>query len=95
MISNPFMILDQSSAFSEIREESHQEVSISDFMDYESLLKIAMLARENAYAPYSGYKVGAALLSSSGKVYVGANVENKSYSATCCAERVALFKAVS
>ena len=64
-------------------------------MDYENLLKIAMLARERAYAPYSGYKVGSALLTSSGKIYVGANVENKSYSATCCAERVALFKAVS
>ena len=64
-------------------------------MDYENLLKIAMLARERAYAPYSGYKVGSALLTSSGKIYVGANVENKSYSATCCAERVALFKAIS
>lgn len=64
-------------------------------MDYEKLLKIAVLAREKAYAPYSGYKVGCALLAKSGKVYVGANVENKSFSATCCAERVALFKAIS
>ena len=65
------------------------------YMDYEKLLKIATMARENAYAPYSKYRVGCALLAKSGKVYVGANVENKSFSATCCAERVALFKAVS
>ena len=59
------------------------------------LIKMAISASENAYAPYSDYKVGAALLTDSGKIYTGCNIENASYSPTVCAERVALFKAVS
>lgn len=59
------------------------------------LLSIAKQARECAYARYSGYKVGAAVLTGSGKVYHGCNVENASYGLTVCAERVAMFKAVS
>ncbi len=59
------------------------------------LMSLADAARENAYAPYSGYTVGAALLCKNGKVYLGSNVENSSYGLSCCAERVALFKAVS
>jgi cytidine deaminase len=63
-------------------------------MTVEDLLKKADEVKKSAYAPYSGFRVGAALLAKSGKVYVGANVENASYSVCCCAERVALFGAV-
>lgn len=59
------------------------------------LLELARQARENAYAPYSNFAVGAALLCKNGKVYTGCNVENAAYSPTLCAERVAFGKAVS
>ncbi len=59
------------------------------------LLTEAKEARTKAYAPYSGYQVGAALLTSSGRIFRGANIENVSYGATICAERVAAVKAVS
>lgn len=59
------------------------------------LLKLAEKAKDNAYVPYSGFKVGAALLTKNGKVYTGCNIENASYGATNCAERTAIFKAVS
>ena len=62
--------------------------------DKELLLK-AIEARTFAYAPYSNHKVGAALLGKSGKLYTGCNVENAAYSPTNCAERTAIFKAVS
>ncbi len=59
------------------------------------LIKLATQAREMAYSPYSGFKVGAALLAKSGKVYLGCNVENAAYTPTNCAERTAFFKAIS
>ena len=64
-------------------------------MTAQRLLELAKEARENAYAPYSGFCVGAALLTCDGEVFTGCNIENASYTPTCCAERVALFKAVS
>ena len=59
------------------------------------LIETAVKAREMAYAPYSHYKVGAALLAKSGKIYTGCNVENASFTPTNCAERTAFFKAIS
>lgn len=63
--------------------------------DLEKLVALARKAREFAYAPYSRYPVGAAVLARSGKVYSGCNVENAAYPTGICAERVAIFKAVS
>ena len=64
-------------------------------MTREALCAVAIEAMGKAYAPYSGYKVGAALLTTDGKVYTGCNIENASYTPTVCAERTAIFKAVS
>ncbi|MFC5542108.1 cytidine deaminase [Ureibacillus sp. FSL K6-3587] len=64
-------------------------------MDANKLLEEAKVAREKAYAPYSKFSVGAALLTKSGKVFHGCNIENASFGLTNCAERTALFKAVS
>ncbi len=59
------------------------------------LIKKALESRQNAYAPYSGYAVGAALLTKTGEIFTGVNVENAAYPTGTCAERVAVFKAVS
>ncbi len=59
------------------------------------LMKLAQKAREMSYSPYSHFRVGAALLTKSGKVYAGCNIENAAFSPTNCAERTAVFKAVS
>lgn len=64
-------------------------------MDNFKLIELAKEVMKNAYAPYSNFKVGAALLTSDGCVFTGCNVENSSYGATNCAERTAIFKAVS
>lgn len=61
----------------------------------EELIKMANEARSLSYSPYSHYRVGAALLTESGKVYIGCNIENAAYTPTVCAERVAFFKAIS
>ncbi len=66
-----------------------------DLTDYVGLYEIARESMENAYAPYSDYKVGAALLTGEGRVFTGVNVENASYGGTICAERTACVKAVS
>ena len=63
-------------------------------MTAEKLCELAKEAMQHAYAPYSGYKVGAALLCADGTVYQGCNIENAAYSPTNCAERTAIFKAV-
>lgn len=63
--------------------------------EYESLIAAARQAREHAHAKFSNFKVGAALRASSGKTYGGCNVENATYGLTVCAERVAIFKAIS
>ncbi len=64
-------------------------------MTDEKLLELALDVRKNAYVPYSGYAVGAALLAEDGRVFTGCNVENAAYGNTLCAERTALVKAVS
>ena len=64
-------------------------------MEFKELIIEAIKAKENAYVPYSNFKVGSAILTSDGKVYTGCNIENASFGATNCAERTAIFKAVS
>lgn len=64
-------------------------------MDWEFLVNKALEARDNAYVPYSNFRVGAAVLTVDEKIFTGCNVENSSYGATICAERTAIVKAVS
>ena len=64
-------------------------------VEYDTLVKAALEARKNAYVPYSKFRVGAALLGTDDRIYTGCNIENAAYSPTNCAERTAVFKAVS
>lgn len=64
-------------------------------IDYKELIKKAIESKEFAYVPYSNFKVGAAILTENNKIYTGCNIENASFGATNCAERTAIFKAVS
>ncbi len=64
-------------------------------MDYKELISAALRFREKAYVPYSSFKVGAAVLTEEGTIFGGCNIENASFGATNCAERTAIFKAVS
>jgi cytidine deaminase len=68
---------------------------MADSTKFATLVKAARKARTNAYSPYSGVKIGAAVITSKGKVFTGCNIENSSYGLSCCAERTAIFKAVS
>lgn len=63
--------------------------------EYKSLVLVARKARTNSYAPFSKFRVGAAVLDHRGRVYAGCNIENSSFGLTICAERVAIFKAVA
>ena len=76
------------------RDEKEKRMSLTD-EDRQKLINLALEARRNAYAPYSNYAVGAALRAKSGRVFTGVNVENAAYPASICAERTAIFKAVS
>lgn len=64
-------------------------------MTKDDLIEEAIRIRDKAYVPYSNFSVGAALLTKSGKVYTGCNIENAAYPVSCCAERVAIFKAIA
>ena len=67
----------------------------SENFSNEDLIKLAIKAKENSYSPYWNFPVGAVLLTKSGKVFVGTNVENSSFPVGCCAERSAIFSAIS
>lgn len=72
-----------------------EKIFSENTLEEKKLIELAHEARKHAYTPYSGFQVGAALLTKKGKVYLGCNIENASYTPTNCAERTAFFKAVS
>lgn len=75
-------------------EENREEVPTTEDT-VADLIRSAMQAREKAYCPYSGFAVGAALQAKDGRIFTGCNIENAAFSPSCCAERVAFYKAVS
>lgn len=76
-------------------EEFEKQVNSTGGVSLEQLVAIARNVRENAHAPYSGFKVGAVVEARDGRLFTGCNVENSSYGLSLCAERVAVFKAIS
>ncbi len=72
-----------------------EQIIIPEDIPVKELIRFAIEAREKAYAPYSGYRVGAALLTGELRIYTGCNIENAAYGSSVCAERTAVFKAVS
>lgn len=76
-------------------EKNVRSVKTGDAMTNDELFSIAVNAAEKSYSKYSGFRVGAALLTEDGQIFTGCNIENASYSLTVCAERTAVFKAVS
>lgn len=79
-----------------VRKSEHgRKKGVLLMISYEQLMECAIEARKKSYSPYSGFAVGAALLCVDGTVFTGCNIENASYSPTNCAERTAIFKAVS
>ena len=77
------------------RVNKHKTEQVARRVDKHRLMEEAKAARLHAYAPYSGFRVGAALLSEDGRIHRGCNVENGAYSPTNCAERTALFRAIA
>lgn len=75
--------------------ELSKKTPITESMPVESLIELALAAKEQAYVPFSHFHVGAALETADGRIYTGCNIENSSFGATNCAERTAIFKAVS
>ncbi|HAE61971.1 MAG TPA: cytidine deaminase [Eubacteriaceae bacterium] len=68
---------------------------MDELKNYQELLKVAFNSMDHAYAPYSNFKVGSAVLMEDGEIYSGCNIENASYGASNCAERTAIFKGIS
>lgn len=77
------------------KRAENTEGNVPDAVAIQKLAREALRARENAYCPYSGFAVGAALLCADGSVWRGCNIENAAFTPGCCAERTAIFKAVS